>query len=163
MPESRRATRAIGIRDVAREAGVSAAAVSHALSRKGRVPDETHQRVREVADRLRYHPNASARSLAKGRTEVIAMPFSMPEAITKTLTDIDYFSQAIRAGTEPWSTTWPSSVMGPPTPQTGAWLRLPLDGIVIFDPVRSRLGRPGALEAATSRHADGPRRSGPRR
>ena len=86
-------------------AGVSVATVSHALSGKGRVPDETHQRVREVADRLRYHPNASARSLAKGRTEVIAMAFSMPEAITKTLTDIDYFSQAIRAGTEPWSTT----------------------------------------------------------
>jgi DNA-binding LacI/PurR family transcriptional regulator len=160
MPKSRRAPRSVGIRDVAREAGVSVTTVSHALSGKGRIPEETRQRVREVADRLRYHPNASARSLAKGRTGVIAMAFSMPEGITKILTDIDYFNQAIRAGTERALEHDLALVIGPPTPQTGAWLRLPLDGIVIFDPVSgdpvlSKLRHQGMPMVLVGRDPDG--------
>ena len=52
------------IDDVAREAGVSITTVSHALSGKGRLPDETRERVRRVAADLGYAPNPVARSLA---------------------------------------------------------------------------------------------------
>ena len=67
----------VGIKDVAREAGVSITTVSHALNGKGRIPEDTRRRVRGIAERLGYQPNAIARSLAGGRTGVIAIAFSL--------------------------------------------------------------------------------------
>ncbi|NBM14345.1 LacI family DNA-binding transcriptional regulator [Streptomyces sp. GC420] len=57
-------------RDVAREAGVSQAAVSLVMGEKwrGRVSVRTAERVREAARELGYRPNLAARSLRLGRT-----------------------------------------------------------------------------------------------
>ncbi|GAA3378026.1 LacI family DNA-binding transcriptional regulator [Streptomyces sannanensis] len=57
-------------RDVAREAGVSQAAVSLVLGDKwrGRVSETTAERVREAARELGYRPNLAARNLRLGRT-----------------------------------------------------------------------------------------------
>lgn len=57
------------------EAGVSRTTVSLVLNE---VPDahispETRQRVREVARRLDYYPDAAARRLASGKTRTIAL------------------------------------------------------------------------------------------
>ena len=54
----------ITIKDVAREAGVSTATVSHALNGFPEVAEETRRRVRETADRLGYVPNINGRNLA---------------------------------------------------------------------------------------------------
>ena len=54
----------VTVADVAREAGVSATTVSHALSGKGRVDDATRMHVRQVAASLGYVPNRAARNLA---------------------------------------------------------------------------------------------------
>ncbi|OOG57911.1 LacI family DNA-binding transcriptional regulator [Rhodanobacter sp. C03] len=59
------------IKDVAREAGVSVASVSRALNGGGGVTAETGQRIREVANRLRYVPHAAARTLITRRTHTI--------------------------------------------------------------------------------------------
>lgn len=59
-------------RDVADEAGLSTAAVSYAL-RGIRVPQETQDRVREIAERLGYRANPIARALASGRTDVVGI------------------------------------------------------------------------------------------
>jgi DNA-binding LacI/PurR family transcriptional regulator len=59
--------------DVAREAGVSRTTVSYVLnedSRRG-ISEATAQRVREVAARLGYLPSAAARSLRRGRSELV--------------------------------------------------------------------------------------------
>lgn len=127
--------RSVGIKDVASEAGVSITTVSHALNDKGRIPEETRRRIREIARRLGYQPNAMARSLAGGRAGVIAMAFSLVDAVPLALTDVDYFGQAIREATTRALERDLALVIGPPTPRRELWSRIPLDGIVIFDPV----------------------------
>lgn len=129
-------TRTAGIRDVAREAGVSVTTVSHVLNGKGSFPEDTKARVLEAVEKLAYRPHPAARSLAGARTRVIALAFSHREAIPFPLTDIDYFARAIHAATDEVLLKDYSLVVGPPTPQTDVWFRLPLDGVVVFDPVR---------------------------
>lgn len=59
--------------DIAREAGVSQSTVSRALRRDPRVDPATAARVLQVAERLGYSPNLSARSLVTSRTRTIAV------------------------------------------------------------------------------------------
>src|SRR4051812_46612295 len=66
----------VNISDVAREAGVSEATVSRALNDHATVNAELAARVREVAGRLDYRPNAVARSLRRQKTDVIALIIS---------------------------------------------------------------------------------------
>ncbi|HEY5564418.1 MAG TPA: LacI family DNA-binding transcriptional regulator [Rhodothermia bacterium] len=56
------------IKDVAAEAGVAISTVSLALSGKGYVRDETKQRVKDVARRLKYAPARAAQRLASTLT-----------------------------------------------------------------------------------------------
>ncbi|MFU8874757.1 LacI family DNA-binding transcriptional regulator [Micromonospora sp. SL4-19] len=56
------------IREVAREAGVSASTVSRALSTPEMVNAVTRERVLRAAERLGYAPNRAARGLITGRT-----------------------------------------------------------------------------------------------
>lgn len=65
----------IGIRDVAREAGVSVTTVSHILNNKesARASVATRERVRATAARLGYGPNRMARSLRMQRSEMIGL------------------------------------------------------------------------------------------
>ena len=63
----------VTITDVAREAGVSIATVSQALSGNRPVSPRTAQRVREVVAQLGYVPVSSARNLRAGRTGVIGL------------------------------------------------------------------------------------------
>lgn len=59
--------------DVAREAGVSVGAASDALAGKNRIPEATRERVREVAARLGYVPNAAARALGSGHLPIVGL------------------------------------------------------------------------------------------
>jgi DNA-binding LacI/PurR family transcriptional regulator len=61
------------IREVAREAGVSIATVSHALSGKRPVSLRTRVRIEHTADRLGYRPNAIAAAMPTGRTQTLGM------------------------------------------------------------------------------------------
>lgn len=124
-----------GIREVAEAARVSITTVSLALNGKGRVSEETRARVLEAAERLGYQPHPSARSLKGGRTGVIALAFSYLKPLPYPLTDFDYFNRAIQGATEAALARDCGLVIGPPTPQSDVWSRLPLDGVVVFDPV----------------------------
>lgn len=59
--------------DVAREAGVSRATVSYVLNNTPhqKIPEATRHRVREAAARLGYAPSAAARTLSRGRSDVV--------------------------------------------------------------------------------------------
>ncbi|MGD8167546.1 LacI family DNA-binding transcriptional regulator [Herbiconiux sp. P16] len=69
------ARNAVGIRDVAREAGVSVTTVSHILNdvESARASDETRERVRATAQRLGYGANRIARSLRRQQSEMIGL------------------------------------------------------------------------------------------
>jgi LacI family repressor for deo operon, udp, cdd, tsx, nupC, and nupG len=62
-----------GIKDVAREVGVSTATVSRALRGLPRVSPETRERVLEVATRMGYVASPHAASLASGQTHAIGV------------------------------------------------------------------------------------------
>jgi DNA-binding LacI/PurR family transcriptional regulator len=64
------------IKDVAREAGVSTATVSHVINGTKYVTDDTRKRVLEAVERCEYHPNAHARSLASGRSNMLGLLIS---------------------------------------------------------------------------------------
>ena len=59
--------------DVAVEAGVSTATVSYVLNRTKRLSPEVEQRVLETAARLNYIPNRIAQSLARNKTNALAL------------------------------------------------------------------------------------------
>lgn len=59
------------ISDVAREAGLSTAAVSRFLNGRIVLPPETARRIREAVERLDYRPNAIARRLSAGASQTL--------------------------------------------------------------------------------------------
>ncbi|ENZ81385.1 MULTISPECIES: LacI family DNA-binding transcriptional regulator [Caulobacter] len=65
----------VTIVDIARQAGVSIKTVSRVINREEGVGAETRARVQAIIDRLRYRPNASARSLSSRRSYLIGVIF----------------------------------------------------------------------------------------
>ncbi|MHB8619698.1 MAG: LacI family DNA-binding transcriptional regulator [Chloroflexota bacterium] len=61
------------IRDVAREASVSVATVSHAFSGNRPINQATRDRIREIADLLGYRPNHLAQSLVRRKTLTLGL------------------------------------------------------------------------------------------
>ena len=64
------------IKDVAREAGVSTATVSHVINNTRFVSDEVRARVLKAIERCNYYPNEQARSLASGRSHTLGLVIS---------------------------------------------------------------------------------------
>lgn len=84
------------IADVAREAGVTKATVSHALSGKRPISDDTKARVLAAAERLDWVPSQNARSLATRRANAVGVVLARdPEVIAN-----DSFFPAFIAGVE---------------------------------------------------------------
>ncbi|MFJ4851271.1 MULTISPECIES: LacI family DNA-binding transcriptional regulator [unclassified Streptomyces] len=65
--------RAVGIKDVAREAGVSVGTVSNVINRPDSVPEGTRARVQRAIARLGYVRSESARQLRAGRSRIMAL------------------------------------------------------------------------------------------
>lgn len=61
------------IRDVARRAGVGVGTVSRVLNSKGHVSNATREKVLRAVEELNYQPNNLARSLATGRSRLVAL------------------------------------------------------------------------------------------
>jgi len=81
------------LEEIACQANVSRSTVSRVLNRSANVSDATRQRVLEVVQRLDFHPNATARSLAAGRTHNIGLV--IPVAVSALFTD-PYFPLLIQ-------------------------------------------------------------------
>ncbi|MEK7723514.1 MAG: LacI family DNA-binding transcriptional regulator [Acidobacteriota bacterium] len=64
------------IKDVAHEAGVSTATVSHVINQTKFVTNETRQKVLEAIEKLNFYPNAHARTLASGKSNIIGLLIS---------------------------------------------------------------------------------------
>jgi len=61
------------IKDIAREAGVSTATVSHVINKTKYVSDPTREKVQRAIKKFNYHPNAHAQSLALGKSKIIGL------------------------------------------------------------------------------------------
>jgi LacI family transcriptional regulator len=70
---SRSKSQNVTIFDIAREAGVSTSTVSRVLSGYETIKESTRERVIEAANRLGYVANPQARSLARARTQTVAV------------------------------------------------------------------------------------------
>lgn len=81
--------KSIGIRDVARRAGVSTATVSRALNRPERVSPDLRARITKTIEEIGYIPDAFARALTSRRTRTVG-------AIVPTV-DNAMFAQGLQA------------------------------------------------------------------
>ncbi|WP_183558950.1 LacI family DNA-binding transcriptional regulator [Mucilaginibacter sp. SP1R1] len=77
----------VTIKDIAKELGISASAVSKALKDSYEISEKTKKRVLECAERLNYKPNPMAQSLKRGNSKSIGI-------IVSTI-DNQFFSQVI--------------------------------------------------------------------
>jgi LacI family transcriptional regulator len=75
----------MNIEEIARISGVSRSTVSRVINNDPRVLDTTRQRVREVIERCKYHPNLAARRLAGGRTHILGLV--IPMGVNRLFTD----------------------------------------------------------------------------
>ncbi|HTG47786.1 MAG TPA: LacI family DNA-binding transcriptional regulator [Actinomycetota bacterium] len=139
-------SRRVSIKDVAREAGVSVTTVSHALNGKGRLNPETRERVRGVAARLGYAPNPAARSLVSGRTGLIAVMASLPAEPRVEFADFGYLTALIAAATGVTVARDRALVVAPPSTNGFVWDRVPVDGVIVIDPMVGEPALPALRE-----------------
>jgi len=64
------------LKDVAKEAGVSTATVSHVINNTKFVTEETRSKVLRAIEKCNYYPNVHARALASGRSNIIGLLIS---------------------------------------------------------------------------------------
>lgn len=124
----------ISIRDVAAAANVSITTVSHALSGKGRINEETRRRVRRIAEEIGYQPSLSARGLVTGRSHLLAIQASGFED-KPMLPQLDYFVDILNAASAAAVEKGFALVLVPPGGGEDEVRRLQVDGAAIVDPV----------------------------
>ena len=86
------AKRIVSLKDISKACGVSIATVSKALNDHSDISKETKEKIKEVAEKLGYHPNAAAQALKTNRSNNIGVLF-VDEA-NSGLTH-DYFSHVL--------------------------------------------------------------------
>jgi LacI family transcriptional regulator len=136
------------IYDVAAAAGVSIKTVSRVLNREPNVRHVTRERVVDVASRLRYRPNASARSLAGSRSYLIGLLIDNPSL--GYVAELQFGAMA-RCRQEGFHLVAEPIETG--APDTAARLRamlvdLHLDGVILTPPACDDLEVLSVLEAA---------------
>jgi DNA-binding LacI/PurR family transcriptional regulator len=128
--------RPVRLIDVAEAAGFSTATVSQALSGRGRLPESTRRRIQLVSEELGYRPNATARSLASGRTSVIGLAVSHTGGPPFPSSGFEYFIQLLGGATEVALAHGYALVLIPPAQETTTpALGVELGGAIILDPV----------------------------
>ncbi len=89
----------VGIKDIAKKAGVSISTVSYALNGSSKVTEKTRKRILAIADDLNYVPNMAARTLKTRETKIIGAYLAnyggafygpLLDGLTETLRKLDY-------------------------------------------------------------------------
>lgn len=83
----------VTIKEVAKEANVSPSTVSRVISNSSQISEETKEKVREAIKKLKYKPNAIARSLANKKSRIlgVVLPNEAQDLITNS-----FFIQAMK-------------------------------------------------------------------
>lgn len=102
---------------------------------KGRVAEETRQRVLETGHRLGYRPNPLGRALQSGRSRVIGVVVSYRDSTVWERTYLPYYRNVI-AGAAIEAVQHGYSIAAVPGSADGeVQTEVPLDGVVVVDPV----------------------------
>lgn len=117
----------VTILTVAREAGVSKTTASDALRGSGRVSEATRAAVAQVAERLGYVPNGSARHLRRASTGTIGL--HVPEVLTRSSYYMSFVFGAVeQAARHDYDVTLITAGQRRPRPPR-------VDGLVLGDPL----------------------------
>ncbi len=66
----------VGIKDIARQAGVSVSTVSNVLNNKKNVGEDTRDKILKICEELSYYPNMAGKGLKSGKPNTILFNFS---------------------------------------------------------------------------------------
>ncbi|MEV5974185.1 LacI family DNA-binding transcriptional regulator [Streptomyces sp. NPDC051921] len=121
--------------DVAREAGLSKTTVSAALNGTGRLSPAVREKAIETARRMGYRPNATARQLRAGRARLIGYVVGEFAGEPWTYLDSPYFAQLTSATASAALRHGYALVMLPAGTLQREWADLPLDAVIVADPV----------------------------
>ena len=124
-----------GIRDVAAAAGVSVTTVSDALNNKGRISEETRGKVRQVAHDLGYRPSSLARGLRTNRSHLLGVVVTKYGQTAWDFTRLPYFTMAIDAAMTASLDRGYALTVLPADRDAEFILSLPLDGLLVLDPL----------------------------
>ncbi|MEU8759244.1 LacI family DNA-binding transcriptional regulator [Streptomyces sp. NPDC048659] len=120
---------------MAREAGLSKTTVSAALNGTGRLSPAVRERARETARRMGYRPNATARQLRAGRARLIGYVVGEFAGAPWTYLDSPYFAQLTSATAAAALRHGYALVMLPAGTLQREWADLPLEAVIVADPV----------------------------
>ncbi|MFF3393599.1 LacI family DNA-binding transcriptional regulator [Streptomyces sp. NPDC002669] len=121
--------------DVAREAGLSKTTVSAALNGTGRLSPAVREKAREAARRMGYRPNATARQLRAGRARLIGYVVGELAHAPWTFLESPYFARLTGSTAATALERGYAVVLLPAGSLHGEWADLPLDAVVVADPV----------------------------
>jgi DNA-binding LacI/PurR family transcriptional regulator len=124
-----------GIKQVAQVAGVSTATVSQVYNNKGEVAAATREHVLAVGSRLGYRPNALGKALRSGHSRVIGVVVSYRDSAVWEQTYMPYYRNII-AGAAIEAVEHGYSISAAASSATGLIETfLPLDGVIVVDPI----------------------------
>ncbi|GAA4880229.1 MULTISPECIES: LacI family DNA-binding transcriptional regulator [Saccharopolyspora] len=134
--------------DIAREVGVSKAAVSYALNGKGGVSPETRERILDVAAALGWRASTAARALSSDRAASVGVVLARPPELLGT----EPFLMRLVAGLERTLSAYGVSLQLALTSDTETelatyrqwWAERRIDGVVLTD-LRTADPRPGLV------------------
>ncbi|MBB6733118.1 LacI family DNA-binding transcriptional regulator [Cohnella zeiphila] len=123
----------VSIFDVARRAGLSVVTVSRVLNGAASVRDKNREKVLQAMKELDYRPNASARSLAKGKTGIIGLTLrtlqdSFFDAVAKEIND--------RLAERGYYLALSVSPEGEGSPAHSTFKEDRVDGVLLLSPIR---------------------------
>lgn len=122
------ASERVTLRQLARLAGVSVTTASDALSGRGRVHEETRQRLVSLAGQLGYRPNHAARSLRQGRVDAVGLYFPAD------VVSMPYYMTLAQGAVETAATRGIAMTLIPPWRDVEKLRSFPIDGLIIVDP-----------------------------
>jgi len=123
------------IKDVAEAAGVSPTTVSHVLNNRGRIAEETRERVLEVVSQFGYKANAHAQQLVTRRSRIIAI--QMPElgaTGAPALPHSAYFLELINGAAAEAESLEYALFVAPSGGKAGIMNGFAIDGAIVVDP-----------------------------
>jgi DNA-binding LacI/PurR family transcriptional regulator len=129
----------VTIRDVAAAAGVSVTTVSDALNGKGKLRQETRDRIRETAASLGYRPSRVAQAFRQGRTGTIALvlPHRDVSGNEYDMIGLDYYMTIASGSARAAFSEGYALMLTPRISTEDEWRLIGPDGVVLCDPAAS--------------------------